>query len=221
MTRLPTRPADGDHPVPVVMAAAFQGSECHVDWGDDTTTTPLPVASWRRTADASDRALLAHCAGATIDIGCGPGRMAEFLLTQGHAVLAVDLVPEALSQAAGRGVPVWLGSVFDPLPQEGEWDTALLADGNIGIAGDPVALLTRIRQLLRPGGRVVVDLDPPGAGVRTQMVRITTMEHSSRSFPWTTVSADALELLALEAGFTRVDVRNDGERWFAVLGREA
>lgn len=215
MSRLPTRPTGG-HPVPVVMAAAFQGSECHVDWGD--TTTRLPVADWRRTADASDRAVLAHCVGDTVDLGCGPGRMAEHLLTQGHTVLAVDLVPEALSQATRRGVPVWLGSVLDPLPQEGEWDTALLADGNIGIAGDPVALLSRIRVLLRPGGRVVVDLGPPGAGVRTQSVRISTLEHSSRSFPWTTVSADAIELLALEAGFTCVDVRNDGERWFAVLG---
>ena len=52
--------------------------------------------------------------------------------------------------------------VFGPLPGEGRWDTALLADGNIGIGGDPVALLARVRELLAPEGRVVVDLAAPG-----------------------------------------------------------
>ena len=55
-------------------------------------------------------------------------------------------------------------SVFQPVPGEGGWDTVLLADGNIGIGGDPVALLTRCRELLAPAGRVLVELDPPGHG---------------------------------------------------------
>ena len=33
--------------------------------------------------------------------------------------------------------------MFEPLPGEGRWGTVLLLDGNVGIGGDPVALLER------------------------------------------------------------------------------
>ncbi len=52
--------------------------------------------------------------------------------------------------------------MFAPLPGEGRWGTALLADGNIGIGGDPVALLRRLREVLDPRGRIVVELAAPG-----------------------------------------------------------
>ena len=40
-----------------------------------------------------------------------------------------------------RGGAALRRDVFAPLPGEGRWYTALLADGNVGIGGDPVALL--------------------------------------------------------------------------------
>ena len=54
--------------------------------------------------------------------------------------------------------------VFGYLPGTGRWATVLLADGNIGIGGDPVALLRRAQNLLRPGGAVVTEISPPGSG---------------------------------------------------------
>lgn len=211
---------DRRHPVAAVFASALTGTDCHVEWVDEGLT-PLPMARWRRTANASDRALLAHCVGATLDVGCGPGRMAEHLVARCHRVLALDIVPEAAALAARRGLDTLVGDVFDPLPHEGEWDTALLADGNIGIGGDPAALLARLRGLLRPGGRVVVDLDPPGRGIRTGRARLHTNRHSSRSFPWAAVAADAIEPLATGAGLADADVRRHGSRWFAVLSRRS
>ena len=50
--------------------------------------------------------------------------------------------------------------VLGPLPGEGTWDHVLLADGNIGIGGDPLRLLHRAAHLLRPGGTVLVETDP-------------------------------------------------------------
>ena len=41
------------------------------------------------------------------------------------------------------GGPALVRSVFETLPGEGRWDTVLLMDGNIGIGGDPAALLGR------------------------------------------------------------------------------
>ena len=102
---------------------------------------PLPVGRWRSNADAEDCALLDHCVGHTIDVGCGPGRMSEHLMARGHGVLGIDLVAEAVRQARRRGVAALRRDVFAQLPGEGRWDTVLLADGNIGIGGDPVALL--------------------------------------------------------------------------------
>jgi hypothetical protein len=38
----------------------------------------------------------------------------------------------------------------------------LLLDGNIGIGGDPHRLLRRVRELLTPTGRLLVELDVDG-----------------------------------------------------------
>lgn len=217
MSRLHT-PSDESHPsFSTVFTAALRGRGCHVEYLDDDMR-PLPMTSWRRTADASDRVLLGHCVGDTLDLGCGPGRMGEHLARNGHRVLAVDIVPEAAAQAARRGVDTWVGDVFAPMPEEGRWQTALLADGNIGIGGDPQLLLHRVRQLVAPGGRVVADVRPPGRGVRARWARIRTDDHTSKPFRWAIVGADAVVPMAHAAGFRATDLHEHEGRWFAVLG---
>lgn len=104
---------------------------------------PLPVHQWFRAADASDGLLLDRCEGPTVDIGCGPGRLAEELAERGHVVLGIDIVHEAVRLTRGRGVAALVRNVFEAIPGEGRWNSALLADGNVGIGGDPEALLSR------------------------------------------------------------------------------
>jgi SAM-dependent methyltransferase len=203
-------------PLASVFTQALQGHPCLV-WEGDLTPEPLPTQDWLAGAGEADLALLAHCQGPTIDIGCGPGRMAEALALAGHAVLALDVVPEAVRQARLRGVPALRRSVFDPVPGEGRWETALLADGNIGIGGDPVALLERTRELLAPDGRVVVDVAPWGGGVVTRHVRLETAHGRSGLFPWTTVGADAIAAVALAAGLGRATGYRYADRWWAVV----
>ena len=202
--------------VATVFTSALRGHPCTV-WEADLPPRTLPVGAWVRDADDSDRALLAECRGPTLDIGCGPGRMTEALARRGQAVLGIDLVPEAVRQSLARGVAALVRDVFGPVPGEGRWGTALLADGNIGIGGDPVALLARARELLAHDGRVVVDVAPPGTGVVTRTVRIETMHGRSRTFPWSVVGADAIEAVGRAAGFGEVTGHVHGERWFATL----
>jgi len=57
--------------------------------------------------------------------------------------------------ARAHGVRVIKGSIFGPVTAAGTWASALLLDGNVGIGGDPVALLGRVSALLRTGR------DPP------------------------------------------------------------
>ena len=103
------------------------------------------------TREPPDRLLLGHCRGATLDVGCGPGRMSAQLAELGHSVLAVDVVPEAVDLARARGVAALQRNVFDPMPGEGCWDTVLLADGNIGIGGAARRAAASLRRAARAG----------------------------------------------------------------------
>ncbi|GAA2737639.1 hypothetical protein GCM10009867_25600 [Pedococcus aerophilus] len=177
----------------------------------------LPVRSWIGNASHSDRFLLDHCDGSTIDLGCGPGRLAAELLSRGHDVLGVDASPTALVEARRRGIRVACGSLFDPVPREGTWDTALLADGNIGIGGDPTALLARARQLIHDQGRVVVDLAEPGTGLRVHRLHLRCGGLASTSFAWAELGPDAAPRAATEAGLAVALVARRRGRTVAVL----
>ncbi|WP_052395271.1 hypothetical protein [Kutzneria sp. 744] len=109
--------------------------------------------------------------------------------------------------------------MFDRIPGEGRWRHVLLADGNIGIGGDPVALLRRARELLRPGGSVLTELDPPGTGLRRQQVRLSSVDSSGGWFDWARLGPDGLERTATDAGMDIRWLEERGGRWFAELQR--
>jgi SAM-dependent methyltransferase len=181
----------------------------------------LRLQEWNRPVDAGDLEVLAHCQGPTLDIGCGPGRMAAHLAGQGRTVLGVDALRGAVSQARQRGATALQRNVFGPLPGEGRWGTALLADGNIGIGGDPDALLRRVAAVLDPGGRVVVDLGPPETGTTSGWVRLQDDGPAGPPMRWSWVGADDIDRVATRSGF-RVTCRHARPgRWFAVLARAA
>ena len=206
-----------------VLGLAFSGSRCVVH-GLAPLPVALPVARWRDGADDGDRALLDHCVGAVLDLGCGPGRLAHELAERGHRVMGVDGLPEAVALTRARGVMALRCDVFTPLPGEGAWESVLLADGNIGIGGDPVALLRRAAALLRAGGRVVVDLEGPGVGVRRCSIRLEVEGVSSDSLQWAVVGVDRISDVGSAAGLvlvhTGVHEGSRGRRWFAVLSKE-
>jgi len=201
-----------------VYTAALRGEHCQVVGGSGVV--PLPVGTWTRTADHVDRALLAHCDGPTLDVGCGPGRMAEHLTRSGRAALGIDVVPEAVFQARARGVAALLRNVFEALPGEGRWSTVLLADGNVGIGGDPRRLFARVADLLAPGGRVVADLAPPGTGISTRLLRLRTASARSQPFTWSTVAADRIGVVCGGLGLSVNLLDEYQDRWFAVLVKD-
>ncbi len=199
-----------------IFSQALQGHPCLVvGLGDDPQ--PLPMSDWTREADGHDHELLAHCVGPTLDIGCGPGRLSARLAALGHVVLGIDVVHEAVRQTRDRGVSAIVRDVYDSLPGEGRWRTALLADGNVGIGGDPVALLTRVRELLDPRGRVVVELAAPGQGHHSAWAELHCGDARSRPFKWSVVGVDAIERLAEAAGLKVSSTHSFGHRWCAVL----
>ena len=204
-------------PLAQVFASALLGQPCLLHDADGVRGL-LPTEAWLRDADSGDQELLALCQGPTVDIGCGPGRMAQALARRGLPVLGIDLVPEAVRLSLDRGVATLHRDVFDQVPGEGRWRTALLADGNIGIGGDPVALLERVRELIAPSGRVVVELARPGTGVRTRHVSLETVVGRSDPFAWTQVGTDAIDAVAASARMRVISQHRFGDRFCAVLG---
>jgi SAM-dependent methyltransferase len=203
-----------------IFSAALRGVPCTVHGiAPDDREEIMPMNDWLRPASHSDRMLLGHCRGATLDIGCGPGRMSAHLALHGHPVLGVDIVREAVEQARRRGVPALRRNIFEPMPGEGSWDTVLLADGNIGIGGAPHKLLRRSAELMERNGRVVCDLAAPGTGLSVHAARISTRRLRSATFPWAQVGPDAIGPIAADAGLRVHEVDQRHGRWFAVLTR--
>lgn len=202
-----------------IFASALRGNPVSVV-GVEADPYELPVDDWTRHADPADLDLVAQCHGTTLDIGCGPGRLTLALETRDHEVLGVDIVPEAIEQARLRGATVQLGNVFGPLPGEGRWETALLADGNVGIGGDPVVLLTRVRELIAPHGRIVVEVKAPGLPMKVLWATLESDDSTSRPFRWAVVGMDDIADLAAQAGLVLLTHRQVGARWVATLKRQ-
>jgi SAM-dependent methyltransferase len=195
--------------------AALRGTACVLELAGGERLR-LPVERWHGPPDAFDRLLLDRCRGRTMDVGCGPGRLAAALTERGVAALGIDVSAVAVALTRRRGAPALRVDVFDRVPEEGRWRQVLLADGNVGIGGDPTILLARVRDLLAPGGSAVVELDPPGTGLRRHTARVTG-QHGT--FPWARVSVDLAGSLAASAGLAVSAVGGSGGRWFAELVR--
>jgi SAM-dependent methyltransferase len=203
------------------MTAAALAAEPVVLRADDGTALPLDPARWHADPTPAEEALLAALAAPVLDVGCGPGRLVLSLARRGAMALGVDPAPAAVALARGRGAAVLQRSVFDPLPGAGRWRTILLADGNVGIGGDPVRLLRRCRELLAPDGAVVVEVEAPAsqAGWRQYRVRLERDGRSGPWFPWAVVGAGAIARLARSAGLElrRLEPIVEEGRWFAHL----
>jgi SAM-dependent methyltransferase len=180
-----------------------------------TTPRPLSVARWQADADSGDDVLLDACTGPTLDVGCGPGRLVAALLTRNVQALGVDVSGEAIRRTTARGGIAIRRDVFGRLPGEGRWHHVLLADGNIGIGGDPAALMARIRHLLKPGGTVVVEVEQPGSGLTIGQARVRTGGTSSRWFPWAWSDAESVPA----DGFFLLWQTERAGRWFACWER--
>jgi SAM-dependent methyltransferase len=125
-----------------------------------------------RTAENSAQYLLAYLRPGLdlLDVGCGPGTITADLarLVAPGSVIGLDASGEVLAEAralaAQSGPPAAsfeLGSVFDLPFEDGRFDV-VHAHQVLQHVGDPVAALTEMRRVCRPGGIVAArDSDYP------------------------------------------------------------
>jgi hypothetical protein len=107
--------------------------------------------------------------------------------------------------------------MFDALPATGRWHTVLLADGNIGLGGDPLRVLRRSAELLNRGGRCIAEFEAAATGVYTGWVRLESSRTVGPWFPWASVGIDCAAEIAREAGLALTRIHPIGSRIVATL----
>jgi SAM-dependent methyltransferase len=161
----------------------------------------MDVSRWSDDADETDVSLLASATGAVLDIGCGPGRMVKAAMGLGLAALGIDVSPTAVEIAREAGLMVLHRSVFERLPREGAWGTALLVDGNIGIGGDPTTMMRRCAELIADDGSIVVEVhSDPQRDLSYDGTVVDMHGYQSDEFPWAEIGRAALERRAYPLG---------------------
>ena len=178
---------------------------------------PLPLHSWSGGLIGGDESLLRRCSGTTLDVGCGPGRLAAAAAARGLPALGIDVTPAAVRRAHERGALALVRDVFDALPGQGRWHTVLLADGNIGIGGDPARLLHRVRELLAGSGKALVELSPTRHGRGPCAARLHSHGRSGTWFRWAELGVDDVAGPAALSGLVVADRWTAGGRHFTEL----
>lgn len=134
--------------------------------------------------------------------------------------LRVDVSPAAVALTRRRGGSALRRSVFERLPGEGRWGTVLLMDGNIGIGGDPVALLRRLRAAAAPGSRLLAEASRADVDERLTVRLEDAHGRHGRPFPWARVGTAALLRAAEQAGWAPVEQWQAGGRRFVELRQQ-
>ncbi len=197
--------------------ALHSGNPLHlVHW--DGPRVELDVNRWLAPPDTVDHSVLDRCEGPVLDVGCGPGRMLLALQHRRVEAAGVDVTPGAVRLATTNGATVWCQSVYESLPVKRRWRTILLLDGNIGISGHPSRLLSRLWDLLGPGGQAIVEIATEDIDAMVP-VSLSHEGRSSRPFIWAYQGLSAVERRAAAIGYQLHEHWALGGRQFVSLSR--
>jgi SAM-dependent methyltransferase len=185
---------------------------------------PHDLAAYFAPVTSHERGLLDLVEGPVLDVGCGPARHARLLQARGVTTIGLDRSLLALGLARSLGLRRWLHAdvCFGPLPPA---RTALLLDGNLGLAGTPAGatrLLHRLAAACGPGGRLLVSGRPPRhGGLRAMVVRDEYLGRAGPWGRWLQAGLPAVLDLAAPAGWRLRYAATAGADYWAALSLDA
>ena len=96
-----------------------------------------------------------------LDYGCGPGDLLLVARALGLAATGIDASPRSVELAKKRGLDVILGdeNLFDP--KKDQFDVIVM-QSVVEHIPDPMAVITKLSELLKPGGQMIVSAPTPG-----------------------------------------------------------
>lgn len=185
----------------------------------DGVARPLDAAldRWLGLCDDADQTVLDRCTGATLDVGCGPGRLSAELRRSGVQAVGIDVNEVALQMTYDRGGAAVRADLFGGVPDQVAWGTLVLLDGNLGIGGDPTRLFARCAELLVPGGQLLVETEAPGGGQGRGRRRLENSTEVGPWFPWATLDVKGVTAAAASTPLVLRESWSAGDRWFAAL----
>lgn len=206
---------------------------------DDQVTEAHLDAYFTDPEDWSEgtHAALDRLAGRVVDVGCGPGKHARYLQSEGREVFAIDRSPGAIAVAREWGVDHPAVMDMRDLDVLGGFDGCYALGKQVAVGDSTTDLEATLRTLaaaVDSGGRLVADFDSldrrgdgyvddhliePGVAYRRFRV-----EYDGRVGPWTDllfVDRDALDDIVAPTPWRPVEtIDGEGSTYFVVFERK-
>ena len=171
----------------------------------------IPVETLFREYDEMpelERKALDMAVGKILDVGAGSGCHSVALLDMGKNVEAIDISPLSVKVMEESGVNARLANLFDP-SFIGGYDTILMLMNGSGIIGslqNMEMFFTRMKELLNPGGCILMDSsdlkylfeDEDGSEIEFSM---QYKQIKGEQFKWLYIDYETLNFYASQYGF--------------------
>lgn len=193
----------------------------------------IPVADLFREYDDMpelERIALDEASGEILDVGAGSGCHSVALMKMGKSAVAIDISPLSVEVMKERGVDALQVNLYDE-SFDRKFDTVLLLMNGTGIIGNldnmPV-FFERMKQLLKPGGSILIDssdlrylFEEEDGSLMIDLAddyygqldyQMQYKDVSGEPFDWLYVDFDTLAFYAEESGFD-AELLAEGEHY--------
>lgn len=177
-----------------------------------------------------EKIALEEARGRILDVGAGSGCHSAALKEMGKKTVAIDISPLSVKTMCERGLDARLINFYDPSFNE-RFDTILMLMNGTGIIGtldQMPAFFERVRQLLTPGGSLIVDssdlrylFEEEDGSMMIDLAddyygqldyQMIYKDMEGEPFDWLYVDFNTLAYYAEEAGF-QVELIAEGEHY--------
>lgn len=193
----------------------------------------IPVADLFREYDDMpelERIALDEASGEILDVGAGSGCHSVALMKMGKSAVAIDISPLSVEVMKERGVDALQVNLYDE-SFDRKFDTVLMLMNGTGIIGNldnmPV-FFERMKQLLKPGGSILIDssdlrylFEEEDGSLMIDLAddyygqldyQMQYKDVSGETFDWLYVDFDTLAFYAEESGFD-AELLAEGEHY--------